>query len=441
METRPSSYDSAFGDSGLFRRVAMEANRPAQAGDIVLLPGSSSRWMALTAVGLVIALLAYVITGTYTRRSTVSGHLTPSEGLIRIVATQPGLVIERKAVDGQQVRRGDVLFVLAGDRAGPDATDYQRGIAAQIEARIGSLQAELLRLGSAEQQADEHLQRREQLLRAEQQQLARQSDLLKSRAAGADDAHKRYTDLFRQGYASRDELLARDVEQAEARARLEAHRRDELALSRETFNLRREQEELLARYATQRAELERAVLLARQELAEIEARRRVVVSAPADGELTLVQADIGQTADPQRPLAQLVPAGSKLVARLYLPSSAAGFTRVGDTVLLRYDAFPYQKFGQQAGSVFAVSSAAATPGELQGLSLRPENLMEPLFAVSAALPAQAMGQGESARPLQAGMRLEADLLHETRRLYEWILEPLFAARERSQAAAVQPATP
>jgi hypothetical protein len=28
------------------------------------------------------------------------------------------------------------------------------------------------------------------------------------------------------------------------------------------------------------------------------------------------------------------------------------------------------------------------------------------------------------------MRVDADLLHETRRLYEWILEPLYAARAR-----------
>ena len=30
--------------------------------------------------------------------------------------------------------------------------------------------------------------------------------------------------------------------------------------------------------------------------------------------------------------------------------------------------------------------------------------------------------------LEAGMRVEADLMHETRPLYEWVLEPLFAAR-------------
>lgn len=431
MHPRPSRFDSAFGDSGLFRRVAVEAQSASQHGDIVLVPGGSSRWTALAALMLVLVLLAYLILGSYTRRSTVTGQLTPSDGLIRIIATQPGVVIERKARDGQQVRRGDVLFVTSGDRAGPDAGNYQRGITEQITARINSLQAELLRLNSAEQQSAENLKRREDLLTAEQQQLTRQGRLLALRVGGADDALKRYQSLYGQGYVSRDELLAREVEQSEARARLEAQQRDRLSLERDTTILRREQQELLARYATQRSELERAVLVARQEFTEQEARRRVVVSAPADGQLTLVQADIGQTADPQRPLAYLVPAGSKLVARMYLPSRSAGFTRAGDSVLLRYDAFPYQKFGQQGATVFAVSSAAASPGELRDSSQRADTPNEPLFAISANLPEQTMGRGDSLRPLQAGMRFEADLLHETRQLYEWILEPLFAARERS----------
>jgi hypothetical protein len=32
--------------------------------------------------------------------------------------------------------------------------------------------------------------------------------------------------------------------------------------------------------------------------------------------------------------------------------------------------------------------------------------------------------------VQAGMRVEADLMHETRRLYEWVIEPLLTAQSR-----------
>jgi membrane fusion protein len=37
--------------------------------------------------------------------------------------------------------------------------------------------------------------------------------------------------------------------------------------------------------------------------------------------------------------------------------------------------------------------------------------------------------------LQAGMLLEADILQETRRLYEWLLEPLYSISGKMRGAA------
>ena len=45
-------------------------------------------------------------------------------------------------------------------------------------------------------------------------------------------------------------------------------------------------------------------------------------------------------------------------AELLAPSSAVGFIHQGGRVLLRYSAFPYQKFGEYGGTVVTVSDAA-----------------------------------------------------------------------------------
>ena len=62
----------------------------------------------------------------------------------------------------------------------------------------------------------------------------------------------------------------------------------------------------------------------------------------------------------------LVPAGARLEARLYGPSRAIGFVRPGQRVLLRYEAFPHQKFGQYEGVVRSVSRSTVGPAELAG---------------------------------------------------------------------------
>jgi membrane fusion protein len=123
----------------------------------------------------------------------------------------------------------------------------------------------------------------------------------------------------------------------------------------------------------------------------------------------------------------IVPAGSKLVAHIFCPSRAVGFLRVGQRVLLRYAAYPYQKFGHHQGSVLSISHSAVSPGELPARLAGLSSLVgttEPVYRVTVGLASQGItGYGE-ALPLQPGMLLEADVLLERRRLVEWMLGPL-----------------
>ena len=125
-----------------------------------------------------------------------------------------------------------------------------------------------------------------------------------------------------------------------------------------------------------------------------------------------------------------MPAGATLRAQLFAPSSAVGFVRPTQPVLLRYQAFPYQKFGHHAGQVLQVSRTPLQAAELASLPL-PESLKaapsaEPLYRITVLLDEQAVQAYGQAQPLAAGMQLEADVLLDRRRLIEWIFEPLFS---------------
>ena len=132
-------------------------------------------------------------------------------------------------------------------------------------------------------------------------------------------------------------------------------------------------------------------------------------------------AEPGQAVQAGQPLLSLLPRGARLQAQLQVPSRAIGFIRPGDRVQLRYQAYPYQKFGHQAGRVLRISrsTVASAPGAA---------MAEPQYRVLVELERQgviAYGRAEALRP---GMLLEADILGERRRLYEWLLEPLYSLR-------------
>jgi membrane fusion protein len=72
-----------------------------------------------------------------------------------------------------------------------------------------------------------------------------------------------------------------------------------------------------------------------------------------------------------------------------------------------------------------VSRTPLAPSELAALALSSAGGAEPMFRITVALDGPPV-----AEPLSAGMRLQADVLLERRRLVEWLFEPLLGLRRR-----------
>jgi membrane fusion protein len=167
----------------LFRAEAVAALTPDTQGDIVLLPGAGSRWVAIAAMAVVVGLASLLYWGSYTQRATVSGVLQPATGLIRVVPGSTGVVIERKALEGQDVQRGDVLFVLSSDRSAVEGVGYRDRLAAQVTAQKQLLEQERQRTGFNEDNELVQLARREQSLQNELGTLGGQIEAQRQRAA------------------------------------------------------------------------------------------------------------------------------------------------------------------------------------------------------------------------------------------------------------------
>lgn len=116
-------------------------------------------------------------------------------------------------------------------------------------------------------------------------------------------------------------------------------------------------------------------------------------------------------------------------AELLVPSSAIGFIAPGDTVLLRYQAFPYEKFGLQQGRLSRISRSALSPGEL-GASIGNVLQGESYYRVTVALKRQSVMAYGKPEMLKPGMLLQANIIGERRSLVEWVFEPLYALQSK-----------
>jgi membrane fusion protein len=414
----------------LFRSEVLSARTSAWSGAAVLAPPLSYSLCAGLALLLAAAIVALLVFGEYTRRTRVAGITVPSAGLIKLMAPQPGLIVERRVREGQAVRAGDVLFVLSAERL-IDATGRVAGlhgiVAGELQRRRASLQRDALTQHEVARQQYAAATRRLHDLEAEAGQLRREAATLSARAASARAQLERLAGLQSRGFVSELALQQKQDELLDQQARLQALERMRLAVAREQASVAAERAQMPRRAELQHAELERALSAVEQEIATTEASRAIAVVAPQAGVVTAILAEPGQQAGAQA-LATLLPAGSELEAHLFAPSRAAGFVEPGQAVRVRYAAYPYQKFGQYAGRVVQVSRSALSAGELPAQLAAPAQHGEGFYRIHVQLAANHVVAYGKPQPLAAGMHLDADILQERRRLIEWVFEPLLGLR-------------
>lgn len=417
----------------LFRQAALDAHRPQYHGAIIMAPKLSHSFLTVGFLLCASLLFAFTALTSYTKRVTVRGQVVASAGVVKLYAPQPGIILEQHVVDGQHVVKGDVLYVLSTDRQSAAVGAAQAAISEQVRVKRDSLLEQLTtteRLWRLERDA---LLARVAATREEIRTLEVLCEGNDRRAQLAEDAYENNSKLAAEGFVPTSRLKEVEAQLLEQRGRADASDRELIVARR---NLQEAESELLLlapRYETQIGSLKRELASVEQELADSESRRQYVVVATEDGIATAVTAQRGQIAEPNRPLLSIIPRRSKWQAQLYAPSRSIGFIRSGDRVRIRYQAFPYQKFGQYDGTVAIVASTALSSLELTGtgaFSTTPFADGEPLYRITVDLPEQTVAAPGRQLELHAGMLLEADLLQETRRLYEWILEPLYGLSRR-----------
>ncbi len=411
----------------LFRPEALEAQRQQWLGRVQLVRPLSLGVMTAGVVVVALALVAFLSLAQYTRKATAMGVLVPDRGLIRLVPAAAGTVLERRIGEGQAVRAGDVLFVIGVERPLLEPA-AQAQVQRSLDERRRSLEGAARQEQGLVRARELALQRRVQALELELAQVDSEAGLQRQRLVLAEQSLARLESLQAQQFISDAQVQAKNEEVLGLRAAAQALARQRAALGRERAELEGELRTLPLTAGNTVGGIERELALLSREAAEQDADRRLVVRAPQSGTVSAVLAEPGQSVTPASALASLVPEGAALQAHLFAPSSAVGFVRAEQPVRLRFEAFPYQKFGHRPGHVVQVSRTPLAANELAALSLPAMAAGgEPMFRITVALddvPAP------EAMPLSAGMRLQADVLLERRRLIEWLFEPLLGLGSR-----------
>ncbi len=413
-----------------------------------------------TMIGLVLAGLGWSIVGRADVIVTASGALMPDSELRRFYAPVDGELANLYIAEGQPVSKGDVLARLNARGA--------------VEAAASSLQAQL-KLENAEREWRQFpekkalLERKAATLRQamdlEEQQHAKRvslgtSKLVEAQRAQESGARTNVEDARRARDAARAELerfervfsatggggvsqqqvdskrsalqaaenafrvaqsrvgelsalQSQDLTQAQARIESSGEELKRLRLEYEaaTNELTTAEEKVRLQLSAARVAAEAA---ARIRFENIDKDNFLLIVAPVSGIVTdVTSTQPGDKVQANMPLGGIAPAGAKAVVKIEIAEHDRAFLREGQTVKLKFAAFPYQRYGVIPGTLEYISPATKPSGQTK----------QPVYEGRVALERDHYTVADTKVPLRYGMTASAEVVVRERRLIDMALDP------------------
>jgi membrane fusion protein len=400
-------------------RPEVYAARDSAALGSVRLVAPRSGWFALGVGGICgLALILIVAFGYYTRHERAKGVLVSKSGLA-VVQNNAAATVSKVLVNtGDHVEAGQPLVELSTDQSTTADGDVRAAVVDELRRKLARYQADMGLIHDQDTTAHAVAEQKVSDLAAQVSLVTEQVEIQSQRTESSQKLYEQWHGLGDSGIVSRMQLLQQHDIALQNLAQLKDIRRQKLALETRLNDAKAALAKLPGDAQLQKNNVDRQIADATKAISEAEASRAVILRASVAGRVSNLMVHVGQALKLQTSLLVIVPDGATLEAELWLPARSVGFIRRGDPLVLRYDAFPSDRYGEWHGVVTEVALTAVVPAV--DAAAASDAAREPRFRVRASLDRQDVRADGDVQPLRAGMSFTGDIIIGRRRLWQWI---------------------
>ncbi|NKZ38794.1 HlyD family efflux transporter periplasmic adaptor subunit [Oleiagrimonas citrea] len=408
--------------SPLFREEVAAAQRERWLGTVLLRPPRFG-WFFLALSALVLISLSFLIVfGEYTAHEHVRGVLVPTKGVVTVNARSSGVVAKILVSNGARVRAGQALVKISRDIDSASMGNTYASIIKSLKQKKENLESQLKAQAESNEQRKGDLKSRVRALKLQLSELGQQVEIQRVRANSAQDLYEQWKKIGDTGVVSKLRILNQRDTALESISQLKQLLQKKLELAQKLADSESKLRGLPLEAELAHKKIQEQLSDVSQSISSNAAEHAVVLRAPVAGVVSNLFAYPGQSVAQKQELVDILPKGSKLQAELVVPSSAIGFIRKGDRVVLHYKAFPYQRFGQYYGGVSFVSNNILSSSDIENITNEKAN--GGMYRVIANIDKQEIYAYGRKHYLKSGMALEADVILGRSKILYWFVGPL-----------------
>jgi membrane fusion protein len=354
-------------------------------------------------------------------RELVTGVIVSDTAVSYISSPFDGYIDASSASLGKTVNEGDRLYTIRRFRhsttSGVGGPDVKANYASRIALLDARLQTQREVFGSERNSLLVQTRAFETELFFIDSQIA----LAKKQGELASGAFERFKKLLDNEFISPALLEDKEKEVVESKLKLEDLRRSRarLASQLEDYNIRLQTLSKKLIQATQEHEIERKSLESLRD--DFDLNYIAAITSPTSGFLDSEALRVGDEVKKGQRLVAVRPHSEVFLIELDIPSSSIGFLKVGQRVQVRYDSFPYLRYGTGEGQIDFVGSAVLE----NPINSKQEGKQLYRAVVKANLPVSLSKTNDV--KLRDRMSVQAEILVSEKSIFNWLFDPLSSA--------------
>jgi len=418
----------------MFRKEVLEKKSDGEFGEIIVLPKNSIYVSCVFLTAIVLCAVVFISFNEYEKKEIVKGYVMPDKGVVKIFAPREGYIKELKVTEGQHIKKGQILALVQSQLSDVDGELQSEVQLDEFLNQLEYLNQELAnhKLNIASENRKLNLVNSGIL--AEISILETQLTIELEKLKVAKDEYSTIQDIGDKDYLTRAEInrsrqVKLSIETAAEQIKLQ------LVRQKNTFNENSLAIEQLANISKENLlnhEKKRSLLS--QQISQAKSNGLYAIQSPIDGVVSSRQVSEGSGIAANIPLMSILHEESTMMVKLAVSSRSIGFIRIGQNVRIKYDAFPYQRYGSYMGVVEKITQSGLTDIELAqaiGISGSSGVGNEVTYLVNVSLSVSEILANGRKISLQPGMSLSAAIITDKQSLLQWLLEPLYTVTGRT----------
>lgn len=412
----------------LYRAEYFEAQKNTNNGTILIQSSLNQNIYLSFSILVLIAIIAFVIFAEYTRRETLVGVVSPIGGMVKVKSNDSGYIDNLFVKEGDKVNRLTPLYEIKTERFDGFGVGVKKRILASIEKQHQLLIERKLQESNKAAFENDALTRELNRLETEVGILNNVLKLSHQELKLAKNLINQQKTLLDKNFVSELDYQKQQLDFLSKQSNAENQNLNLQRLLREKQNLITNRQNLDINLAITLKDLDSRIETTIQNKVEFLSQSDSQVRSPTKGIVTSILAEEGHSVSNGQALLIIAPESNNTFVELYASSRNIGFLKVGQKVRLRFDAFPYEKFGTQNGIINSISKSAVPPEMIDNQRLIKKDVIEGLYQIRVKLSKPTITVYGKEEPLISGMTVIADVELDSRKIYEWILEPLYTIK-------------